>query len=102
MTTETIHEAAKAAYRVYFGTRITRQWHTDSVPVQRRWERVAAMVLNGNIKRPPDLRFRYFEGYFCVRPWEDIPRLERDRWDRALESIKWVGDAAMIAGKDAA
>lgn len=101
MTTDTILTVAKAAYRSYFAGRLTRTWGAECFPVQGRWLRVAALVLNGRITRAPDLRFRYFEGYFergeGVRPWEDVPQRERDRWARCLRVMQAVAATAQEA-----
>ena len=103
MTTATIHDSAKAGFSRYYFGRSGHVWETATFPETRRWELLAAQVLNGNITTNQEAHDYFMDGIGTHPvPWSGISTRTKMLWHGVMFEIRRVGDAATIAGKDAA
>lgn len=77
MTTDTIHNAARSGFAVYYAH---RSWAFEGNARKCRWEQVAARVLNGEITTARKLRDAYLDGYVIDLAWTDLGVHDRKRW----------------------
>jgi hypothetical protein len=95
MTNDTILAAAIAGYRRYYFGRPGYAWDTDSNAMRIAWERLAALVLNGNVPTPRECHEEYTQLHAYPVPWNDISTRTRDRWVQAFHAMQAVGRDAM-------
>lgn len=96
MTTDTIREAAIAAFRTRYRDRPWVTWESQPAPVQIRWEQAAARVLNGNDTTGHDLRAFYITG-MSAKSWTELGLDQRRLWNDAVTAIQRVAMEARAA-----
>jgi hypothetical protein len=91
LTTDTIREAAQAAYRTYYGKRTWHQWETAGNATQIRWEQLAAQVLHGTFRNAIQCHAYYSDGLVDAVEWAGLKPGTRAKWRDVLETIRSTG-----------
>lgn len=84
MTTDTIREAAQAAFLTYYHGRPGYVWEPKWFPI---WDLVAASALTDPEVKPADLHALYNATALHPVDWRDISTRTRDRWVQAHRAI---------------
>jgi hypothetical protein len=102
MTTDTILEAAIAAFRTRYRDRPWVTWESQDEPVQLRWVRVAELTMDGAITSGREFREKYLDGLGAPdrdtdKEWTELGLDQRRLWNDAVTAIQRVAMEARAA-----